>query len=516
MSPGDDASERLTRRQVVGHGLVGAVAVATAGCGSQERAQAPTQTATTARAAPKPKPPLDPLRELARDVRGPLLRPRTSATLVYNQRYAGRRPRAVLQPRDARDVQVAVRWAQRHRLPLTVRSGGHSYAGYSTVSDGLVLDLRRLGDVHVTRNRVRVGGGAQLIDVHARLARHGGMLPTGSCPSVGVGGLSQGGGMGLSGRALGLTCDNVTGLTIVTPDGRLLRCDAESHEDLFWACRGGGGGNFGVVTSFEFRTHAARRGAWFSLSWPWGQADAALAAWQRIAPHTSDALTSVLTLTAGGGQPRIQAIGQHLGGERQLRALIAPLTSVAGAVLSTGSAGSFALVKRWAGCADIDLAACHTLGTTRGGQLARASFAASSAYVERPLSGAGRRAMLDSVERPEPGAGVLILDAYGGAINRVAADRTAFVHRAPLFCVQILSYFGADGLAAAARWKRHVARRLHPHATGAAYQNYIDPDLRHRASAYYGANLPRLREIKARVDPENLLRFAQSIRPTGA
>lgn len=322
--------------------------------------------------------------------------------------------------------------------------------------------------------------------------------------------------MGLSGRALGLTSDNLVAMTIVTPDGRLRRCDLRSEADLFWACCGGGGGNFGVVTSFDFKPHAARRGAWFSLSWPWAQADAALAAWQRFAPHTSDALTSVLVLSAGAGRPQIRAIGQYFGPERQLRALLRPLSAVAGAVPSSGTAGPFALVRRWAGCEDISQAACHATGTARGGQLSRARFAAGSAYVERSLSAAGRATMLTAVERPHPGAGTLILDAYGGAINRVAADSTAFVHRSPLFSVQILTYFGPQGLGAAMSWKREVLRRLRHHVSGAAYQNYIDPDLERWEHAYYGRNLARLREIRTRVDPENLLRFPQSISLAGA
>lgn len=511
---GAPGTERLTRRDVVQRGLVGAAAVATAGCGlpGGDTGDAATRSGRrVTRSATR-----GPLAELARDVRGPVLRPRDSAALVYNERYSGRRPRAVVQPRDARDVQAVVRWAQRHGVALTARSGGHSYAGYSTVAGGVVLDLRRLRGVRATGDRVRVGGGAQLIDVHAQLARRGLVLPAGSCPSVGVGGLTLGGGMGLSGRALGLTCDNLQALTIVTPDGRLRRCDARTEPDLFWACRGGGGGNFGVVTSFDFRPRRSRRAAWFSLSWPWSQAGSALAAWQALAPGAPDALTSVLVLAANGGRPTIRAFGQYFGGEARLRAVIRPLTGVAGARLSLGTATAFQLVRRWAGCLDVGVAACHTTGTAPGGRLPRARFAAGSAFVERPLSAAGRRALLAAVERPQRGAGVLILDAYGGAINRRAPDATAFVHRSALFSVQVLTYFGPDGLGDGLRWKRRVERLLRGHVSGAAYQNYIDPQLAGWQRAYYGRNLERLREIRARVDPENLLRFPQSIPLAGA
>ena len=506
----------LTRRQVVERGLFGAAVVATTGCGGRSDARhlaGPPAPAVPATALGVPAPARhgtvrSPLRQLARDVRGPVLMPRTSAALVYNERFTDRRPRVVVQPRDARDVQAVVRWAQRHGLALTARSGGHSYAGYSTVAGGVVLDLRRMRDVRVTRGHVRVGGGAQLIDVHTELARHGGMLPTGSCPSVGVGGSTQGGGMGLSGRALGLTCDNVQAFTIVTPDGRLRRCDKRTHADLFWACRGGGGGNFGIVTSFEFAPHAARRVAWFLLSWPWEQAGEALAAWQRLAPHAPHALTSVLVLSAGAGHPQVHAIGQYFGSERQLLAVLRP---------GRGGAAQQRLRElpcagqAMAGCAHIGLPACHTAGTAAGGRMSRARFVAGSAFVEPPLSAEGRDALLAGVKRPHPEAGVLILDAYGGVINRKAPDATAFAHRSALFGVQILTYVGPQRVGSGMSWKRRVEHLLRRHVSGAAYQNYIDPQLDGWERAYYGANLPRLREVRARVDPENLMRFPQSI-----
>src|SRR3954468_4783002 len=215
------------------------------------------------------------LRELAREVRGPVVTRGASgyATLahVYNERWAGRHPRAVVGAHDVGDVHAAVRWAARHGVAIRARSGGHSYAGYSTVSGGLVVDLRRLRGIGLSRHntRVEVGAGAQLGDVYARLAAHGVTVPAGSCPSVAMGGLALGGGMGLAGRSLGLTLDRVTEVRIVLADGTVTRARADHRPDLFWACRGGGGGNFGIVTSFRLRTAPARRAAWFSVSWPW-------------------------------------------------------------------------------------------------------------------------------------------------------------------------------------------------------------------------------------------------------
>ncbi|HEY2311764.1 MAG TPA: FAD-dependent oxidoreductase, partial [Gaiellaceae bacterium] len=160
--------------------------------------------------------------------------------MLIDSRFDGTHPRAIVYCESAADVEKTVRWARRHAIHIVPRCGGHSYAGYSTTS----------------RNDVAtVGAGACLIDVYAPLAAHGRTIPAGSCPTVGIAGHAQGGGVGYAGRKLGLTCDNVVGLSLVTADGKLLECSEREHADLFWACRGGGGGNFGIVTSFEFGTH---------------------------------------------------------------------------------------------------------------------------------------------------------------------------------------------------------------------------------------------------------------------
>jgi FAD/FMN-containing dehydrogenase len=458
-----------------------------------------------------PRAPAPPLRELARAVRGPVVVRGASgyAALahVYNERWDGRLPRAVLVAHGVGDVQAAVRWAARHGVAIRARSGGHSYAGWSTVADGLVVDLRRLRGIGLERANTRavIGPGAQLGDVYARLAANGVTVPAGSCPSVAMGGLALGGGMGLAGRALGLTLDRVSEVQVVLADGSVKRASATRHEDLFWACRGGGGGNFGIVTSFRLRTAPAARAAWFSVSWPWAQASEALAAWQSLMGGAPPALTSVFSLSTG---PRVSALGQFMGGASRLPALLRPLTRVAGAHLSVGSAGYGALQRRWAGCLDISATACHTRGTRPGGTLPRANFAAGSDYVHRPLTSAGRAAAIAAIERRHGGTGALLFDSYGGAINRVAADATAFVHRDALCSIQYLAY---GPTAPGAAWVRSARAALAPHVSGEAYQNYIDPDLAHWPRAYYGTNLPRLRSIKARVDPDRLFDFPQAI-----
>jgi len=505
----------ITRRQFAWRAAAGGAALLLGGCaGGGSASTRPARTAAAVAAG-------DPLRALARELRGPLLLPSDAAyaqaRLPFNSRYDGIHPRAVAQPLDTRDVQTLVRWSSKNRIRLAARSGGHSYAGYSTVANGVVVDLSRLRGIGIHHDTVTIGAGSQLLDVYRDLASHGLTIPAGTCPSVGIAGHLQGGGMGMAGRKLGLACDRLRGARIVTADGRALHVTSRTHPDLFWALRGGGGGNFGIVTSFELAPFAVRQASWFVLTWPWAAAADALDAWQRFVPHAPAELTSIITLGTGGTSPTVTAVGQYFGSEAALRSLASPLTGVPGASFSSGTSAYLDLMLRWAGCLDRGYTACHTEGTHPGGVLPRDRFAAKSDYIHKPLSAAGRQALVSAVERrqatPADGSGALVIDAYGGAINAVKPDRTAFIHRDQLFSVQQIAYFGPAAEGASLAWLRSVHGALKPHASGQAYQNYIDPELAGWRRAYYGANYKRLTQVKRSYDPDNLFRFAQSIHP---
>ncbi|MCB9011853.1 MAG: FAD-binding oxidoreductase [Actinobacteria bacterium] len=456
-----------------------------------------------------------PLTALARATDGPLLRPGSAGYRVaqpgFNLAYAGRRPLAILQPVNAGDVAEALRWAAERNVRIAARSGGHSYAGYSSPDRGLLVDLRRMRGVRVLGNgHVRVGAGAQLIDVHRVLSARGLTLPTGTCPSVGVSGLTLGGGYGLSSRMFGLLCDRLVAAEIVTPDGRRRRVDARHDPDLFWALRGGGGGNFGIVTAFEFAPAHARRAAWFLMRWPWEQAEEVLDVFLRLAPTTDRRLTALCTLSTAGS---VTVLGQYYGTEARMRSIIGPLRRISGASFSSGTSSTMELVQRWAGCLDRTVTECHTAGTRTGGQLPRERFAAASGYLRRVPNGAGIRRLTALIERrrAQGQGGALIVDAYGGAIADVAPTATAFVHRRELASVQAYTSFAAGREALARRWLADVRGVLADVGSGFAYQNYIDPRQPNWAHAYYGANLGRLADLRRIHDPDGVLRFAQAI-----
>jgi FAD binding domain/Berberine and berberine like len=456
-----------------------------------------------------------PLRELAREIDGSVVTPASASyakgKLLYNTRFDASHPRAIVYCESAEDVQKTVRWSQRHAVHIVPRCGGHSYGGYSTAK-GVVVDVTRMERVRVRAGTATVGAGARLIDVYAQLAAQGVTIPAGSCPSVGIAGLTLGGGASYAGREFGLTCDNVLGLSVVTADGRLLQCNPGERPDLFWACRGGGGGNFGIVTSFRFRTHAVANVAYYQVVWPWTDAADVVRAWQSFAPYAPDELFSTLFMSTRaakgpGTVPAISSGGQFFGSETDLAALIAPLSSVGAPMrVTVGTLSYMEAVLRWAGC--------HPLSQCRTVQ--RIAFKGKSDYVKAPLSNAAIATLLAGLEvnqaDPSLGKAELLFDPYGGAINRVPPAATAFVHRDALFSIQYFSSW-TSGAPANLGWIRNLYAAMRPHVSGFAYQNYIDPDLANWKHAYYGSNLRRLVAVKRKYDARSFFTFAQAVPP---
>ncbi|HEX7143844.1 MAG TPA: FAD-binding oxidoreductase [Gaiellaceae bacterium] len=455
--------------------------------------------------------------ELANGLRGEVVLPGASgyeqARLLFDTRFDAIKPRAVVFCESTTDVQRTVRWARKHAVRIVPRSGGHSYGGYSTTS-GVIVDVSRLNGVALDpSHRAVVGAGARLIDVYARLAQHGRTVPAGSCPTVGIAGLALGGGVGFASRKYGLTCDNLVEATVVLADGSAVVANAHAHPDLYWALRGGGGGNFGIVTRLVFRTYPVGQVATYAIEWPWSDAAKVVQAWQKLAPHAPDGLFSVLNLnSAVGGRARITSAGQLFGSADRLRELVKPLANAGMPIRFTVTSRSYLDAQEmWAGCSGT-IAECHL---PPQGQLGRSTFKGKSSYANRPLSLSGINAMIRQIEAritTGSGSGIILLDSYGGAINRVKKDATAFVHRDALFSMQYLAYWEPSAAAEPnLRWLRNFYAAMRPYVSPYAYQNYIDPDLRNWGRAYYGTNLRRLVAVKQRYDPKNVFRSSQSI-----
>ena len=443
--------------------------------------------------------------------------------LLYNSKFVDLHPRAIAYCATPDDVARCLDFTATHDLTLAARSGGHSYGGYSN-SDGLVIDVSRMNAITVdtTANVARVGAGAKLIDVYNVIGNAGRLLPGGSCPTVGIAGLALGGGIGVFGRKYGLTTDNVRAVTIVTADARVLQADAHTNTDLWWASRGGGGGNFGVVTSFEFDVHPMPEVTLFTLQYPWSAASTMVSAWGQWIATAPDELWSNCQLLSQGTYGYLpQIAGVFCGSPGELASVLAPLRSMIATAPTYSFSGSSAYLSAMeieAGCSGLSIAACHLTTQNPAGRLSREAYSAKSSYVNGPISDASAVAYVAAVENlhahaPTVGGG-LAFDAYGGAINRVASDATAFVHRDKLACIQATyswsSYTSPSVIAAGARWLQWLGTNVFDPSTG-AYQNYIDPTLANWPKAYYGSNLARLAAIKTKYDPDRRFSFAQSI-----
>jgi FAD/FMN-containing dehydrogenase len=459
-----------------------------------------------------------------------------TAKLAFDPKFDQARPQGIAYCASAADVSACLAFVRRFGLPVAVRSGGHSYGGWSSTS-GLVIDVSKLSRVRVDSagGTVRVGAGTLLIDLYSQLAARGLAVPGGSCPTVGIAGLALGGGVGVVSRLFGLSCDNIVGVQIVTADGTVRDCAAGSEADLFWACRGGGGGSFGVVTAFTFRTHPAPDLVLFSLQWPWSEAAQVIGAWQSWAPEGPDELWSNVHLNNGpGSEPTISVGGTYAGDLGQAQALLDRLYAAAGSQPSSvfvRSEDFLACMLVEAGCSGLSVGQCHLPTQHPAGVLTRPpEYAKSDFYTERlPAKGIdtllAQVAALSQVDGAPGAVGGVAFDAFGGAINRIAPEQTAFVHRDALFLAQYSTgWVPGSGSAAApaggagspevARQRAWLARfhaAMRPYASGQAYQNYADPDLADWQRAYYGANYARLQRIKAAVDPADLFRFPQSV-----
>jgi FAD/FMN-containing dehydrogenase len=448
-----------------------------------------------------------------------------TAKRLFEPRFDSMHPQAVVECASVADVQRSISFARRHAIHIAPRSGGHSYAGYSG-GPGMVIDVSRLSRVSVDQSTgvATVGAGARLIDIYAALAKTGRALPGGTCPTVGIAGLALGGGQGVLGRKLGLTCDVMTSVRMVAADGRRLHCDGQNEPGLFWASRGGGGGNFGIATSFTFRTSLLTHLTTFTLEWPWADARDVLRAWQHWGPDAPDALWSDCHLIWRPTGASVSVNGSFVGARSRLTSLIGALTSAVGSAPRHSFVNTLAYLDAMmleAGCYGKSVASCHLPSQTPSGSLARESSLVKSDFFNGPLSPAGITTVIDAVDRRgtnptlRSAAGGLLLDAYGGAINRVPAAATSFVHRNAAFLGQ---YFvtlpnGASPQVTAANrsWLQAFWLRMRPQASGFAYQNYIDPDLADWQHSYYGTNLTRLVQVKRAYDPDNVFRSAQSI-----
>ncbi|MEU6813141.1 FAD-binding protein [Streptomyces sp. NPDC046831] len=454
-------------------------------------------------------------------MRGVLLTPEQAAyeqaRLLVNQRFDDIRPQAIAYPADVDDVVECVNFAKVSRVPLALRSGGHSYAGYST-GPGLVLDVSSLNSTTVGGGRALFGAGVKGGQAHLALAAAGAGLPLGRCPTIGLAGVTLGGGLSAFTRAWGLACDHLREVEIVTADGRIRRVRADSpssDDDLFWPLCGGGGGNYGVVTALEYATEDIRdlTYARFMVSWPVTATAAVLRGWTlwNADPATPRTVTCAFEQLSDSGMPALPTVtGTFIGTSRDLEPVLDHLAAAVG----------LPDTDRVIVPCDYTRAACEADRWGGGTFGPRVAFAAKSHIVREPLNPASAAEMAAALEQLHGFTGVggasgLLIDALGGAVGDRPAGATAFPHRAAVGVVQYHSYWHqfTDRTHVDRRldWLRETHAALQPHLGTGGYTNGMDPELTDWQVAYHGENYPRMQRVKATYDPEQLFDFPQAV-----
>jgi len=431
-------------------------------------------------------------------------------------RFDGVRPRAVVRCRVPADIARAFALARPEGVQIALRSGGHCFAGRSSTT-GIVIDVSGMNEVSVSDGTVIVGAGTRLADVYDALAAHDRTIAAGCGPTVGIAGLTLGGGLGILGRSHGLTADQLVAARAVLADGRIVDCDEHRHEDLFWALRGAGGGQFAAVTQLVLRTLPAPTATGFHLAWPWTAAAAVVGAWQAWAPEAPNAIAASLLVRAPTDShvpPIVTVFGAVLDQESHARAALDELVaSVGGAPTKANYApGPYREIKRYLAEYDIGSGERQPVEREAGHSYSKSEFFRRELPADLVAELLARFA--DGRQRETR---VLDFTPWGGAYNRVPADATAFAHRAERFLLKQEVIVEADASEAerqAARgWLSRSWALAHPCGSGGVYPNFPDPELEDWDRAYHGANLSRLRRVKAAYDPENVFRFDQSVQP---
>ena len=500
-SPLDPAPAKSDRRQFL-LGAAGAAALARPVAAIAWGAQRPANSA----------PNWD---QLGRTLKGNLLRPGDAGyddvIKIRNLRYAATQPAGVALVADAQDVATAIAWAQDNRVPMVSRSGGHSYAGYST-TPGLVINLKAITGVTVdrTNGNMKITGAATNQDVANAGKPAGRAIPGGQCPAVGVAGFVLGGGMGFYMRQHGLAIDSLLATEIVTADGAVkpVTVDELPKKELFWALCGGGGGNFGINTSFTFRTFVVpERVMTFSLRWEAEDSVRAFLAFQEIlrdATHTLGAIAHFGTVwdqPSGKARTSLRIFGQVVERKKAVHKLLEPLCGTLPRETLIEEKDFWAAKDYLAGRRPSPPNAFTERSRFHTKPLPEAAVATLvEAFVRAPINGPNQ-----SVESP--------FFAWGGAVAKVAPHATAFVHRKDFWLQSFnCSWATKQAMDRLIAWQDKLYSAMGAYASDRSYQNFTDPELERPLPAYYGENLPRLIEVKRQFDPDNVFTFPQSIR----
>jgi len=436
------------------------------------------------------------------DFQGQVILPQDSAydaaRRIWNASI-DRRPGLIARCSGTADVVHAVKFARANDLLVAVRGGGHNVGGRALCDDGIVIDLSAMKGVFVdARNRTaRVQGGATLGDVDRETHLHGLAVPAGVVSKTGIAGLTLGGGVGWLVRKYGLTCDNLLACEVVTAEGNLLTADHETNAELFWGLRGGGG-NFGIVTSFLYRAHPVSTVLGGLLVHARDQAG-------RVLRHHRDFMASApeeVTAYAGlistpDGTPAVALIVCYCGDQTEGERVLQPLRKFGAPLVDAIQPMPFPVMQKLIDDAFPD-------GTYNYWK---------STFISK-LSDEVIDLIVDHANRPHSPLSAVVMELYGGAAGRVGPGDTAFAQRQAQYNVGIMAQWTSPAESEAhIRWARDLSDALKPHSSGGYLLNFLDEENPDAIKAAFGGNYARLAALKAKYDPTNFFSLNQNVKP---
>jgi FAD/FMN-containing dehydrogenase len=420
--------------------------------------------------------------------------------------HIDRRPAAIVRVADAGDVASVIGFAREHGIELAVRCGGHSGAGHSATDGGIVIDLREMKaiDVDAAGRTVWAGGGSTAVEVTNAVWEHGLVIGFGDTGSVGIGGLTTGGGIGYLIRRDGMTIDSLLAAEIVTVDGQLLHVDAQTHPDLFWAIRGGGG-NFGVVTRFQYRLHELPAFVGGMLLLPaTPETIAGFISAAEVAPEELSTIANVMPAPPMPflpeklhGKLSIMALMAYAGDEETAQEVLAPFRALAEPL------------------ADMVKPMPYPEIYPPEDESYRPKAAAKNMFIDHVDLDVATT-IVEQLNASDASMRVAQLRVLGGATARVPADATAFAHRSSRIMVNLAAFWERDDRPLREAWVDEFMAAIYQ-GDDAVYVNFLGDEGEARIhDAYPGSTWERLAQIKARYDPTNLFRLNQNIPPADA
>jgi FAD/FMN-containing dehydrogenase len=421
-----------------------------------------------------------------------------AARQIWNA-SVNKRPRVIAGCSGTADVIAAIEFARTNNLLTAIRGGGHNVGGRALCDDGLVIDLSPMKSVFVdeARRTVRVQGGATLGDIDHETGTFGLAIPCGIVSKTGIGGLTLGGGVGWLIRKYGMTIDNLLSAQVVTAEGKVLTASATKNEDLFWALRGGGG-NFGIVTSFEFQAHPVKTVLGGMLLYPRPAAVDVLRHFRDLMATAPDELTAYAALLHGpDGSPLVGIIACYCGDIAQGERVLQPLRKFGTPALDAIQTMPFIVMQSLLGPSFPD-----------GNQ----NYWKSTLQKELPDEAIS--AIVEHANRLKSPLSVAVFEYYGGAAGRVPKDATAYPHRdLPWDILFLAQWTDASETGVHRDWARSGEEMLRPYSSNAHLLSALDVEDQDVIKGAFGANLQRLAVIKKKYDPENFFRVNQNIAP---